>query len=470
MTRANPTTGWAPRLSKRGGPAYLAIADALESDLRAGVLAPGDPLPTQRELADRLGVNFTTVTRAYTEAKRRGLLTATVGRGTFASDPGGRLSEGARGGHDQDMSVNAPPVPRWLPAALRDTVTRLGVDAAFARNVLTYETRLGDVGAREAAVTWLRGRGLSAEADRVVVTAGAQHALALLLSTVAKPGDVVLTESLAYPGLFSAASMNGVRLTGVDIDHEGLRPDSLDSACKRLRPKALFCVPTFHNPTTAIMSLERRREILAVARRHRLRLVEDDIAGPLRPEATPLAKLSPDTVIHLASLSKCVAPGLRTAFVLLPTAEDTERLEAAVRTSVLMLSPIALAVSTAWVGDGTALRAATDIRNEMTMRAALARDILGERLDAPPGSLHGWLHLPTSWSLAGFVAQAQQQGIRVAPADWYVTGNDAGHSSATPNAVRLTLGAAPDRATLERALRTLAAIVDQPRGLRASNL
>src|SRR5919202_5275953 len=117
-TRAERPGRWTPRLSRRGGPTYRAIADALEADVRAGRLTPGDPLPTQRDLAEQLGVNFTTVTRAYAEARRRGLITATVGRGTFVAAPDTRrLASGARRPtEDHDLSVNAPPVPRWMPA------------------------------------------------------------------------------------------------------------------------------------------------------------------------------------------------------------------------------------------------------------------------------------------------------------------------------------------------------------------
>src|SRR5919202_1478668 len=118
MTRGDRAAPWRPRLAGRAGPMYRAIADALEADVRSGRLAPGDPLPTQRDLADQLGVNFTTVTRAYAEARRRGLITATVGRGTFVAGPDTRrLASGARRPtEDHDLSVNAPPVPRWMPA------------------------------------------------------------------------------------------------------------------------------------------------------------------------------------------------------------------------------------------------------------------------------------------------------------------------------------------------------------------
>lgn len=472
MTRSNLADRWMPALAPGSGPAYRAIADALEADIRAGRLTPGASLPTQRELADQLGLNFTTVTRAYAEARRRGLLTATVGRGTFVADGNTRFPPAEmREPRDHDLSVNAPPVPSWMPAAFLETLSRLANDRALAQDVLTYNSRLDSVRALSAGVDWLRARGLEAESNRVVVTAGAQHALSLSLSTFARPGDTVVTEALAYPGLHAAAALAGVRLAPIAIDEEGLRPDALDDACERLRPRALFCVPTLHNPTTAVMSLDRRREVLDVARRHGLRVVEDDICGPLLPDVAPLAALAPDSVVHIASLSKCVSPGLRTTFVQVPTADDATRLTAAGRASVLMLSPLPLEVAARWIADGTAQRAVDDIRRETTARGTLAREILGaHRLTAPAASLHAWLELPSSWPLAGFVAQAQQQGVRVAPADWYVIRADGEPASDTPAAVRIALGAEQDRSRFEQALRIVETILAHPVGLRASRL
>jgi DNA-binding transcriptional MocR family regulator len=475
MTRPRQQDAWAPSLRGRTGPRYRAIADAIAADIASGRLAPGQPLPTQRELADRLGINFTTVTRAYTEARRRGLITATVGRGTFVADPRQalRVEQPGTGGGDFDLSVNAPPLPVWLAGTFRETLDELQRQDNLALNVLTYGARLGDVNAREAGVAWLRDRGLEADADRVVVTAGAQHALSILLSTFARPGETVLAESLAYPGLLTAAEMAGVRVIGVAMDDEGLLPDALDALCERHRPALMFTVPTLQNPTTAVMSPRRRREIVAVARRRVVRIVEDDICGALYPEAAPLATLAPEHVIHIASLSKCVAPGLRTGFVLVPDAADATRLDAAVRTSVLMVSPLPLAVASTWILDGTAARVVSDVQREATARTKLARAILGEeRVEAPAGSLHAWLRLPASWTLAAFVAQAQQLGVRVGPGDWYVTPTEpmVGSRSAIPAAVRVALGAEPDRERLAQALRSLARLLEQPPRMRATSL
>ena len=469
MTRARAPKAWLPSLHGRSGPRYQAIADAMAADIESGRLTPGQSLPTQRELADQLGLNFTTVTRAYAEARRRGLITATVGRGTFVAPSGTRPLGQEAAARDLDMSVNAPALPPWLPGKFRATLEGLAADEHVARNFLSYDSRIGDATARAAGAAWLRAREFDAAEERIVPTGGAQHALTLLLLTFTKPGDTVLVESLAYPGLLSAAEIARVQVVGVPLDAEGAEPDALGALAKRHRASHFVCVPTLQNPTTATMSLARRREIVAAARKHQLRIIEDDICGPLFPDATPLALLEPELVIYIASLSKCVAPGFRTAFVLMPNVADTARLSAALRSSLLMLSPLPFAVASAWIDDGTAERVAKDVRREASARTTIARKCFGERaVSAPPGSLHAWLRLPESWTVAAFVAQAQQLGIRVAPADWYVVPSS--KADQAPAAVRLTLCAEPDRARVEDALRSLAALIAEPPSMRASSL
>lgn len=474
MTIPRAEAGWAPIVREGGAPLYRAIADALEADIRDGRLVPGDPLPTQRDLADELGINFTTVTRAYAEARRRGLITARVGRGTFVAAPAPAPAPApavATNTGDLELSVNAPPVPSWLPDTLRATIERVAADPQVIDDVLTYRLRHGGIDSRNAGVTWFRWRGLAPTVEQVVVTAGAQQALSQLLITHARPGDTVLVEALGYPGLQGAAAAVGVKLVGVEIDEQGVRPDALEEAHRRHAPRALFCVPNLQNPTAAVMSLARREQIVEVARRCQLRLVEDDICGPLLVDPPPpLATLAPELVTYVGSLSKCVAPGLRVAFVLVPTPNDAARLQAAVRASSLMLSPLSLAVATSWIADGTAFRVVHDISAEAAKRGAIARELFGDdELTVPPGALHAWLRLAPSWTVAAFVAQAQQQGIRVTPGDWYaIAPMDPG--TTRPDGVRLTLGGERDRPRLERALHTLATIRAQTPGLRIATL
>ncbi|MFN2602884.1 MAG: PLP-dependent aminotransferase family protein [Gemmatimonadaceae bacterium] len=455
-------TSWTPALKKSAGPLYHAITNALENDIANGKLRPGELLPTQRELAKRLGVAFTTITRAYAEARKRGLIRATVGRGTFVTSSRSVDSRDEEANASTyNLSINTPPIPAWMYRALTDTLVRVSDDETLIKQGLSYESAKLEAAINSSGLIWLASRRVDANASQVVVTNGAQHALSVLFTTLAKPGDTVLVEALAYPGTQSAAASSGVNLIGVEMDDEGILPDALDALCTRHKPKAIMCVPTLQNPTTAVMSLSRRHEIIAVAARHNVRIVEDDICGPLLADAPPpLAALAPDVCYYIGSISKCVAPGLRVAFVACPTTEDANRLRSAVNASVLMLSPLPLAVACDWINNGTAARAVNSIRAEAVTRGALIRSTLGNvDVRMPRGSLHAWLQLPTNWTVAAFVAEALRRGVRVAPAEWYITPISSVTPRATPHAVRLTVGQPVNSKGVESALTTLASIL-----------
>ncbi|MGY3608194.1 PLP-dependent aminotransferase family protein [Bradyrhizobium sp. Leo121] len=139
------------------------------------------------------------------------------------------------------------------------------------------------------AAEWLRSRIANGRGDRLVICPGTQNAIFNLLKTLMSPGDVVLTEALTYPGIRAAAGYAGVRLVGVPMDEHGVVPTALDAACRRHAPKAVYLVPTIHNPTTATMPPCRREEVAEIVRRNDVLLLEDDAYGPLEPDAVPLA-------------------------------------------------------------------------------------------------------------------------------------------------------------------------------------
>lgn len=463
---------WKPKIRRSGGPLYLSIADALATDVHEGVLRAGERLPPQRGLAQALGVDFTTVTRAYAEAQRRGLVKGRVGSGTYVASPDERAS-GRQTLDDEpiDLSVNKPPLSPSINAAFRRALAESSQSQDAVTRMLGY-ARHTDDGVRAAGRLWLEARGIEPPLERISVTAGAQHALSLLLTLLVKPGETAFAEILSYPGLAAAAAMAGVSLLGIEMDSEGVVPEALDEACRRHGARVLFCVPTFQNPTTAVMSAHRRKRLVEVARRRGLKIVEDDVCGPLHPERQPtLCELAPDIVTYIGSMSKSVATGLRAAFVVSPTPDMARALDAAVRATVLAIAPMSLAVAESFIRDGTAFRAIGEIRAEASVRSRMAHDVFeaaGMRLAAPPGSIHAWLDLPSDWSTAGLVAQAQQNGIRISPVDSYTLRPALGGASAAPGAVRLALGAEQDRGRLSAAIGTLAGILAQPPHLATS--
>jgi DNA-binding transcriptional MocR family regulator len=444
---------WVPELAGRAGPLYRAIADCLRDDITSGRLGPGTRLPTHRWLAERLGVTVGTVTRAYSEAARRGLLSGEVGRGTFVRPAAPAADDTATEAVSLDLAHNHPPLPALgaLGDALQRTLASLSVRGDLA-GLLDYPTDGGRRTHREAGAAWIGRTGLHADPERVLVCAGSQHALTTVLATLLQPGDVLLTEALTYPGLKALANLLHIRLEGLPLDGDGLRPDALEQACRQGRPSALYCVPTVQNPTGSVMPESRRREIAAIASAHGLAVIEDDIHALLPPERPlPIAAFAPERTYYLTSTSKSLAPGLRVGYIFAPPA-DTSRLAAGVRATTWGAAPLAAEVVSLWTRDGTADALLEARRAEAAARQALAAEALrGAAYDAHPVGYHLWLHLPEPWRSESFAAQSARRGVTVTPAEAFVVGRDA-----APHAVRLCLGAPRTREALSRGLRLVA--------------
>lgn len=463
-------TIWTPDLRDHNGPIYLAIADAVAVDLEAGRLQPGERLPTQRDLARRLAVNVMTVSRAYKEAARRGLVEGEVGRGTFV-----RRSEGAgtrfeplvpEGPELIDFHFNLPasePAILDVGGALAELADGVGRELLFSGYTAT-----GLAAHRAAGAEWLRRFGVDADAERTVVCGGGQHAMTLAFATATRPGDLVLTEELTYPGMKALASVLGLRLQGLPFDGEGLLPDAFEAACSRGGVQALYTMPTVQNPTATVLAAGRRRRIAEIARRHGVTIVEDGTYNYLCPEPLPLASFAPEATYFLASTAKSLAPGLRIGYLLAPAATPgparpspglaVERLAANVAATSWMASPLAAEIAGRWIGDGSAERMVEWKRREARTRRRLfdSRIRAGET-DSDPGASHVWLRLPAPWRCADFVAEARRRGVAVTPAEAFVVGR-----AAAPHAVRLSLGTPPDQSDVAKGLAILAELLAGP--------
>lgn len=441
---------WIPTIDGRKGPAYQRIVDALADDIAAGRLHQGQRLPTHRALAALLNLDVTTVTRAYAEARRLALIDARTGRGTFVAAPS-RAMRMASASPDIDLSMNLPPQPEGarLDAKLAATLAEIRRSAGFA-TYLTYHQPGGSLAERGIVAEWLGVRVPGLHRDRVVIAPGTQATLAALLLSLAKPGDAVLTESLTYPGLKSAAALARVRLIGVEMDGEGVIPASLEAAARKSRARLLVLTPTMHNPTTATMSVKRRAAVADIIVRLGLTLIEDDPYLFLDPGAKPLAALVPEHTYLAASLSKCIAPGLRTSLLVTPSADAAVRATAALRGVTQMPAPLLTAVALRWLQSGDADAIIADVRNEAGARQALCREVLGgHAVRAHSNSPHIWLPAPRDWSGERFSSALRSRGLAVVTSDVFAVAGDA------PHGVRAALGAARTRAELTAALEIL---------------
>ncbi|MBA9068284.1 DNA-binding transcriptional MocR family regulator [Methylobacterium sp. RAS18] len=448
--------GWTPDLKRWGKPHYLAIAEALADDIRTGRLTPGTRLPTQRSLAQALDLNFTTVSRGYVEAHKRGLIEGRVGQGTFVVDPARRAAGGdGAGGAPRvgpvDFTMNLPPEPDApaLRARMQASFAELSSDLA---NLLRYQGFGGTDDDKEAALRWLKGRGVDTTRERLLICPGAHSALFSVLGQVARPGDAICAERITYPGIRALAAHLGLRLVDLPMDRHGVDPDAFAAACTRVAPKAIYLNPLLQNPTTATLSRTRREAIIAVARRYAVSIIEDDAYARICPAPPPsFAELAPEITYYVAGVAKCLGAGLRLAFLVAPSARSALPLASALRAATVMASPISTALTTRWIMDGTADAIVQFVREESAARQRIVASLLpAETYTADPHGFHVWITLPEGWTRSAFASQGRSAGLGVVGSDPFCV------AGTPPEAVRLCLGGPSTRQQITHGLEVLA--------------
>jgi DNA-binding transcriptional MocR family regulator len=445
---AKTTTTWLEAARGAPGPRYVAIVDALRQAIREGDLQPGDRLPPQRTAAGQLGVDLTTVTRAYATAREQGLLEGAVGRGSFVRAPASTDDAGL-----VDLSMNLPPQPQGLSLGdmLRRTVDAI-LQHADPAILMAYHPDFGARGQRAAGVRWLEPTLGPISPDRLLVCPGAQSALAAILAATCRPGDAVVADALTYPGLIGAARMAGLRLLACPADDEGMRPEALERLCAGQRPKAIYLVPTMHNPTAVTLSAPRREALAGIAEAADAWIIEDDPYSRLMDAPPPaLASFAPERTFHVATLAKCLSPGLRIAYLACPPAW-MDKVSEALRATALMPAPLMAALATRWIQEGDAWRLLDAVRDETRARRALAAAILPQAHGGPE-SIHVWLPLPNSEVSTRLQLAGRAAGMAIATAEAFAV------ETSYPSGARISLGGPSRRSVLERALIDLSGLV-----------
>jgi len=359
-----------------------------------------------------------------------------------------------------DFSRSIPPLPALVQPRLRRTLTELAQrpDLGLLARVATINGSNVD---REAGGRWLAPRfGCAIEPGRISVTSGTQSALFVLLETLVGQNGVLLSESLSYGVLSVVAKRAHVRMKGLATDDEGIIPSAFEESCRTRGPCALYCNPTDQNPTTAIMPEARRLEVAAIARRYGVPIIEDDPLGRLHPGAPrPIAAFAPDVTWYVMGLTKCLAHGMRMAYMVGPSADDLQRITAPwAKLSYWSPQPLAAAVTTSWINDGTADAICTAIIEESVERQKLAaRLLVGADIVAKPTGLHLWLRLPRDIDRSMLAEALKQDGVLVRPSDLFAVDD-----APPPNAVRLSLSSPLHRNDVERGLAIVKAALNRP--------
>jgi len=455
MTRANSNiTSCQP-----GTPKYQSIATDLAQAILNGQWVAGEKLPPHRVLAKRLGVTTGTVSRAYASLEQQGLVQAHVGDGTYVRNPDRSAADPAQTTPAPyiDMAQNVA-IPTDDDAALMRAMATLSRSGAHVNAVLQYQPEAGAQRHRQAGAQWLTRFGTKGAWDRVMVTHGAQHAIAGVLRTVMRPGDTLLTESLSYPGMLALARSMRLQVIGVEMDDQGLLPDALDRAAQTFSSRMVFCSPTLHNPTGSIMSMERREAIAAVVRRRNLLLMEDTVHASALPHPPPaLCTLLPEQSFLISSFSKVMAPGLRVGY-LEASPPWLDKVAASIRADCWMVAPLMPEIATIWLETGEAEHLIGLQRHAIAERLAEAKRLLaGIDIRCAEHYPHLWLPLPESWRAGSFAASLRQAGVLVRTMDHFAVGR-----AVTPHAVRVSLNKPASIEQLRSGLRTLVTVLNDP--------
>ncbi|MEU8431582.1 PLP-dependent aminotransferase family protein [Streptomyces sp. NPDC029216] len=436
-------------------PRYKVLVDALASDIRSGRLTAGARLPTHRGLAAREGIAVVTATRVYAELEAMGLVSREQGRGTFVRDitvpPGHGIDQQGVAGNAVDLNFNYPSLPGQadlLRQALRELAGAGDLDA-----LLRYQPHRGRPQDRAAISRHLRRRQIATTPDRVLIVNGAQHGLAVTVTATLNAGDVVAVDALTYPGFKVLAHAFHLDLAPVPTTAEGPDLDALEKLCATRPVRAIYTMPTLHNPLGWVMSATDRTRLIEIARRHGPLIIEDaSYAYLVEDPPPPLAALAPDITVYVSGLSKNVATGLRVGFVVAPPSAVAP-VERAIRATTWNTPALTTAIACRWIDDGTVDLLEARKREDAKARQALARQELeGLPLVGHPASYFTWLPLPQDARADRLTATLARQHVSVSTAEPFTT------SVHIPQAIRLALGS-PDPATLRATLRTVRHVV-----------
>lgn len=430
-----------PKLIRR--PAYLSLADQIARAIHDGHLTHGTRLPPHRKLAYDLGLSVQTVSRAYEELIRRDLLSGEIGRGSFVQTIRREVEPPylpERLGELIDLSILKPVCEPMHLEELKGALSWLGSNLP-ASSGLSFRPNVVFPRHRAVAVEWLRQCGLSATAQNVSVTNGATAAMTVALMSVAPPGSAVATEAIGHHTLIPLSRYLGFHLHGMPLDQDGIIPEALEEACKGSDIRAIFVQPSVINPTATLTSERRRADLVEVARKFDLAIIEGDVLGPLVDAGIPpIASIAPERTLYYTSFTKNTVPGLRIGYLVAP-----DRYVAAVANRHLvsnwMATPMVAEIATKWITDGTAMRLVDWQRGALVRRQSIVREVMGSTgYMTHARALHIWIPLPDDRAEEGFVAQARLQGVAIAPGASFHTSDAPWHP-----AVRVSLGSTTEQ-------------------------
>ena len=415
---------------------YIRLADMLSTAISEGRLAPGTKLPTHRAFAEQFKVALATATRAYGELERRGLIVGEAGRGTYVRDPGLPPTLGVRQTASEglvDLVFNMPgdaADAEMLRAGLRRLAAAGDLEA-----MLRYQPHGGRTHERRIIAESLASTLGPINPECLLITSGGQHGLATIALGLFRRGERIAADTLTYPGFKSVAALQGLEIVSVEGRCGVMDPDDLEKQCHAGKLRAVYLMPTVHNPLGAVMDEVTRWRLIEIAREHDLLIIEDAAYAFLEPDPpSSLVALAPERTVHVGGFSKSLATGLRLGYIIAP-AHHTDRLLEMIRATTWNAPALISGLVTGWVEDGTLIRSEENRRRDGAERQQICQAALGgSPILSHRNAGFAWLPLGKGVRAEPIVARLKEHGISVSGAEPFAT------TVAVPQALRLAFG------------------------------
>ena len=435
---------------------YKTIVDKFARTIRSGELPAGRRLPTHRRLAADEGISLATATRVYAELEAMGLVSGETGRGTFVREtalPAGHgVDQQAVAANVRDLNFNYPTLI-GQGEQLRDALRELSA-AGDIESHLRYQPHAGRLSEREIIAGYLTGNGFAPKAEHILIVNGAQHGLAVTVMGLLRPGDVVAVDALTYSGFKALAELYHLELIAIPSRSDGPCLDALASLCAQRDVRALYTMPTLHNPLGWVLTPAQRQRLAAIARQHDLLIIEDAAYAYLvRQPPPPLTCYAPERTVYITGFSKNVATGLRVGVVVCPD-ELKPALERAIRATTWNTPSLVSALICGWIKDGSVSRFETLKRQDARLRQSLARESLrGLPYVGHPDAYFLWLPLADESRADRVASMLMDKQISVSTAEPFCV------STNVPQAIRIALGSV-SMGELQDALRTVRDVIE----------
>lgn len=419
---------------------YKAVVDRYAQAIRSGQLPAGTRLPTHRTLAAGERLSLATATRVYRELEEMGLVSGETGRGTFVRDlslpPGHGVDQQVVAADVVDLNFNYPSLPEQGDA-LREALRQLAM-AGDIDSHLRYQPHAGRLAEREIIARHLTCQHFAPDAENVLIVNGAQHGLAVTVMGLLRPGDVVAVDALTYSGFKVLAALYHLELAAIPCRPKGPDLQALHTLCQQRRVRAVYTMPTLHNPLGWVLNTGQRQALADLARQHDLLIIEDAAYARLvsRPPP-PVISYAPERTVYVTGFSKNIATGLRVGVVISPPRYRPE-IERAIRATTWNTPTLISSLICAWIEDGTVARFEMQKRQDARQRQQVAREVLcGLPVVSHPDSYFVWLPLGEE-SRADRLANAlMERRISVSTAEPFCV------SATIPQALRIALGSVP---------------------------